>query len=151
MEQIKAPIFFRDSFSNQDNVQALIQLRKERQSHYLKVWFFTKDRGPSIFKTMVAELFKWSNETSWFFPALKSTSYFLQGLIQENKAASDIGQKSAQKTSVCWMHKSSRLGPVLPHSTVSHRPGSSSNVRLSRAYFWHLLPFLIFLWHFHAP
>ena len=37
MEQIKAPIFFRDSFSNQDNVQALIQLRKERQSHYLKV------------------------------------------------------------------------------------------------------------------
>ena len=61
------------SFSNRDNLRAPFQFRGEKQPQHLKRQFFRQNR-PINFYPM---LFNRSKETSWIFPALKSTSSFL--------------------------------------------------------------------------
>ena len=68
--------FLGNSFSNKDNVRASMQFSKESQTQHLKRWFFLKNR-PICFHINSTSVLDWSNETSWVFPALKSTSHFL--------------------------------------------------------------------------
>ena len=68
--------FLGGCFSNRDNVKASIQLRREGHPSILK-YYFSSRTDPSIFRSIKPVLLDWSNETSWVFQALKSTSYFL--------------------------------------------------------------------------
>ena len=70
--------FFGGSFSSRDNLRD--KCKRERQSHYLKMYFSSKT-NLSIFSSIAGKLIDQSNKTSWFFLALKSTSLFLSQSI----------------------------------------------------------------------
>ena len=65
--------FLGGSFSNRDNVRALIQYRREIQPQN----DFSSRTEPSIFTSIAPVLLDWSKSTSSVFPGLNTTSYFL--------------------------------------------------------------------------
>ena len=68
--------FFGGTFSNRDNGRAPIQLEEKVNLSILKD-DFSSTTEPSIFTSIEPLLLDRPNETSWVFPALKSTSHFL--------------------------------------------------------------------------
>ena len=64
------------NFSNRDNIRTPTQFRGQVNPSNLKDDFSTRT-DPSIFSSTAPVLSDRSNKTSWFFPALKSTSNFL--------------------------------------------------------------------------
>ena len=66
-------IFLGERLTNRDNIRAPIQSRRESQSSILKNEFSSRT-DPFI---LAPVLLDWSNETSWDFLTLKSTSHFL--------------------------------------------------------------------------
>ena len=68
--------FLGRSFSNNVNVTALIQFRRESRPQILKDEFSSRTAS-SILKTAAPVLLDLSKKTSFFFSALKSTSHFL--------------------------------------------------------------------------
>ena len=65
--------FLGGSFTNRDNIRTPFQFRRESQPSILKNEFSSRT-DPFI---LAPVLLDWSNETSWVFLALKSTSHFL--------------------------------------------------------------------------
>ena len=61
------------SLSNKGNVRAPIQFREEGQPQHLNLWFFLRNR-PIYFALIVPVLLDCSNDTSWVFSTLKSSS-----------------------------------------------------------------------------
>ena len=55
--------FLGSSFSNRDNVRALIQIRRKRQPQHLKSYFSSRT-NPSIVTSIAPVLLNWQNETS---------------------------------------------------------------------------------------
>ena len=86
--------FLGGSFSNRDNVRAPIQFRRESQPQHLKSWFISRT-DPSIFISVAPVLLERSNEASWVFPALESTSHFLPQSIVSRKSDSNSGTNSS--------------------------------------------------------
>ena len=68
--------FLGGSLSKRGNVRAPIQFRRESQSYILKDDFSSRT-NPSIFTSIAPVFLDQSNENSWDFPALISTSHFL--------------------------------------------------------------------------
>ena len=64
------------TFNNRDNVIAQSSLEEKVNPIILKDDFFSRTDS-SIFTSIASLLSDWSNETSWVFSALKSTSHFL--------------------------------------------------------------------------
>ena len=64
------------SFSNRDNVKAPIQFRRESQPQHLKRLFFLKKK-PIHFHINSTSALKTVKQSSFSFPALKSTRHFL--------------------------------------------------------------------------
>ena len=58
--------------SNRDNVRDSVQFRWERESQYLRRWFFFKNRPIHFIESV-----DWSIKASWVFQAWKSRSHFL--------------------------------------------------------------------------
>ena len=69
--------FWRQFFSNRDNVRASIQFRRENQLQHLKRYFSSRTDLFIFNSSLAPVLLDWSNKTSRVFPALKSTSHFL--------------------------------------------------------------------------
>ena len=96
--------FLGGSFSNSDNVRALIQFRRESHPQYLKKWFFPKN-GPIIFTSIVPVILDRWNKTSWVFPALKSTSHFLpQSTVSRRSDSSSEANSNFCHRSDAWSH-----------------------------------------------
>ena len=96
--------FVRGSFSNTDNVKALIQSGRESQPQHLKRWFFLKKRPIHfhINSTGTIRPFK-RNELS--FLALKSTSHFLlQSTVSPRSDASSGANSSCCQRSYARSH-----------------------------------------------
>ena len=91
--------FLGGSFSNRANVRAPIQFRRERQLQHLK------KTDPFIFTSIAPVLLDWSNETSWVFPTLKSTSNFLpQSAVSRRSDSSSEANSSCCHRSDAWSH-----------------------------------------------
>ena len=101
--------FLGGSFSNIDSVRTPIQLRREKQFLDLKRLFFFKNR-PMLFTSIVTpmelpELLDGANETSWVFPALKSTSHFLpQSTVSHKPYYSSEANPNCCQKSDAWSH-----------------------------------------------
>ena len=98
--------FLWGSFSNRDNVRAPIKFRRKSQPQHLKRWFLLKNRPIHFTSLIPPVLLDQSNKTSWVFPALKSTSYFLP-----------------QSTVSCRSDSKSEA-----NSSCCHRSGASSHL-----------------------
>ena len=68
--------FLGSTFSNGDNVRTKSNLEEKVNPSILKDYFSSKT-DPPVFTSIAPVLLDQSNEISYFFPALKSTSYFL--------------------------------------------------------------------------
>ena len=66
--------FLRCNFSNRDNLRAPFQFKREGQLQHLKRLFFLKNRLINFYINRTIFI-RPSNETSWVFPALKSSSH----------------------------------------------------------------------------
>ena len=91
IEQIKAPIF-------QSNLEEKVN------PSILKDEFSSKT-DPSIFISIVPVLLEQSKETSWVFPALKSTNYFLpQSTASRRSDSSSEANSSCCHRADAWSH-----------------------------------------------
>ena len=96
--------FLWGTFSNRDSTRASIQFRKESKRKHLKRWFFLKNR-PSIFTSLAQVLLDQSNETSWVFLVLKSTSHFLpQSTVSGRSESSLKANSSCCHRAEAWSH-----------------------------------------------
>ena len=94
------------SLSNRDNVRVPIQFRREEKVNpsILKDDFSSRT-NPSIFTSIAPVLLDRSNETSWVFPALKSTSHFLpQSTVSRRSDSSSEDNSSCCHRSDAWSH-----------------------------------------------
>ena len=95
--------FIGGSFTNRNNVRAPIQFRRERQAKHLKDEFSSRT-DQAIFTSIAPALLMW-NETSWVFPALKSTSHFLPQLtVSYRSDSSSEANSSGCYRSDGWSH-----------------------------------------------
>ena len=75
----------------------------------LKEYFFSRTE-PFIFTLIAPVLLEQSNKTSWFFPALKSTSHFLpQSTVSHRSASSSETNSSCCHRSDVWSHLEQRV------------------------------------------
>ena len=101
--------FLGGSLSNRDNVRVPIQFRRESQPYILKDDFSSRT-NPSIFTSIEPLLLDQSNETSWVFPALKSTSHFLpQSTVSCRSDSSSEANSSFCHRSDAWSHLEYRV------------------------------------------
>ena len=96
--------FLVGSFSNRDYIIAPIQFGREVNPSILKNDISSRT-DPSIFTSLAPVLLDQSNETSWVFPALKSTSHFLP----QSKVSCRSDSSSEINSSCChrsdpWLH-----------------------------------------------
>ena len=96
--------FLAGSFSNRENLRAPIQFWRESQPQHLKDDFSSRT-DPSISTSTPPMLLDWSNETSWVFPTLKSTSCFLpQSKVSPRSDSSWEANSSCYHRSDTWSH-----------------------------------------------
>ena len=96
IERIKASIFLEVVLAI-EVIRAPIQFRKDRQRQHLKRCFFWRT-DPSIFTSIAPVLLDWSNETSWVFPVLKSTSH----LLPQSRVSSRSDSSSEVNSTCCY-------------------------------------------------
>ena len=71
---------------------------------------FSSRTDPLIFTSIASVLLDWSNETSCFFPALKSTSHFLPQSTVSHRSDSSSGAISNYcHRSDAWSHSEQRV------------------------------------------
>ena len=101
--------FFGSTFSNWDNVRAPIKFRRESQPPPPSILTddFSAVTDPSIFTSIALVLLDQSNETSWVFPAFKSTSHLLpQSLVSRSSDSCSEANSSCCHRSDTWSHLS---------------------------------------------
>ena len=96
--------FLGGSFSNGNNVRASIQFRRQSHGEHLKRWFFLKNRS-TYFTSITPLLLDQSNETSWVFPASKSTNHFLpqSTVFYRSDSGLEVNDSCCHKSDA-WSH-----------------------------------------------
>ena len=89
-----------------------------------------------IFTSIAPVLLDWSNETSWVFPALKSTSHVLpQSTVSHRSDASSEANSSCCYRSEAWSHKEQKVEQKVISSAwlaISHITSSGRSLMHSR-------------------
>ena len=91
---------------------------------------------PSIFISMGPLLLDWSNETTWVFPALKSTSYFLpQSTMSRRSDPSSEANSSSCHRSDAWSHLEQsavvQIALIWKWNQKIRRKGAFSSIQIS--------------------
>ena len=99
-------------------------------------YYFSSRTDSSIFASIAPALLDWSNETSWVFPALKSTSHFLrQSTVSHRSDASSEANSSCCHRSEAWSHKEQKVEQKAVSSVwlaISHITSSGRSLMHSR-------------------
>ena len=104
IERIKALIFLDAVLAIEIMYEPQSNLEERVNPGILKDGFSSRT-DPPIFTSIEPVLLDWSNKTSWVFPALKSTSYFLpQSTVSGRSDSSLETNSSCYHRSDAWSH-----------------------------------------------